>query len=73
MSRSCDQCQAAVINGVFCHEAGCPNHGKTWDPLREQWVLYVPCPECGFGIEVGEQCDCMQPLDLDAWEVADAE
>lgn len=21
----CDQCVAAMINGVFCHEHGCPN------------------------------------------------
>lgn len=25
----CDQCQAAMINGVFCHETGCPN--QTWE------------------------------------------
>ena len=22
---SCDQCQALMINGVYCHETGCPN------------------------------------------------
>jgi hypothetical protein len=26
----CDQCEALVINGVACHEAGCPNHRKPW-------------------------------------------
>lgn len=25
---SCDQCVAAMINGVFCHETGCPNKTK---------------------------------------------
>lgn len=25
---SCDQCVALVINGVFCHEHGCPNSRK---------------------------------------------
>jgi hypothetical protein len=24
----CDQCEALMINGVFCHEQGCPNHGR---------------------------------------------
>ena len=26
--RKCDQCVAAMINGVFCHETGCPNAKK---------------------------------------------
>lgn len=34
----CSQCQAAMINGVYCHEAGCP----------EAWRDYhVDCSECG--------------------------
>jgi hypothetical protein len=24
----CDQCAAVMINGVFCHEQGCPNSWK---------------------------------------------
>ena len=24
----CDQCAASMINGVFCHETGCPNARK---------------------------------------------
>jgi len=56
--KSCDQCQAAIINGVFCHETGCVNSRKTWDGLREQWILYVPCFECGSDVEVGTSCDC---------------
>jgi|SRR5579864_940975 len=27
-ARGCDQCNAAMINGVFCHETGCPNKRK---------------------------------------------
>ena len=23
---ACSQCEAMVINGVGCHERGCPNH-----------------------------------------------
>ena len=34
----CDQCQALMINGVYCHEAGCPDAWK--DSVRE-------CLECG--------------------------
>ena len=25
---SCDQCEALMINGVYCHEQGCPNTNK---------------------------------------------
>lgn len=24
----CDQCEALMINGVYCHEHGCPNKWK---------------------------------------------
>lgn len=54
----CNQCSASVINGVFCHEAGCPNKHKTWVPDREEWVLFVPCGECGEDVEEGEICAC---------------
>lgn len=23
--KKCDQCDSTTINGVFCHETGCPN------------------------------------------------
>jgi len=32
----CDQCDSATINGVFCHEQGCPNI-----------VITRPCYACG--------------------------
>lgn len=30
------------INGMACHEAGCPNSGKTWIPERGEWVRVQP-------------------------------
>lgn len=27
----CSQCEALVINGVPCHELGCPHHAKRRD------------------------------------------
>src|SRR5512139_471427 len=27
--KTCDQCSPSVVNGVFCHEEGCPNDKKT--------------------------------------------
>lgn len=38
--RPCDRCQIAYINGVRCHETGCPDAWK--DEVRE-------CRECGTG------------------------
>lgn len=29
----CDQCDSATINGVFCHEFGCPNRAQE---IREE-------------------------------------
>jgi len=36
--KPCDQCQAVSINGVYCHEIGCPNAWR--DTPRE-------CKWCG--------------------------
>lgn len=56
----CDQCEAARINGVFCHETGCPNARKTWLPDRQEWVLFVNCWFCGGEVEAGEVCSCFE-------------
>lgn len=34
-ARGCDQCNASMINGVFCHETGCPNQHKEWEQEQE--------------------------------------
>lgn len=59
----CDQCEAARINGVFCHEIGCPNSRKTWIPEREQWIRFVECFNCGYEVEAGTTCDCQEPME----------
>lgn len=33
---SCNQCKALMIQGVFCHETGCPNKGKT--KVDGEWI-----------------------------------
>lgn len=60
----CDQCEALMIDGHFCHETGCPNARKTWVEDRNAWVLYLPCFICGCDVEEGEACDC-QDVDPD--------
>lgn len=41
----CDQCAAARINGVFCHEHGCPNQNKLWDIIDQTWKNEEPDEE----------------------------
>ena len=31
MKIKCDQCNLASIQGVICHEHGCPNTDRIWD------------------------------------------
>ena len=38
LTMGCDQCNAAMINGVFCHETGCPNRNKEWSEDENAWV-----------------------------------
>ncbi len=54
----CDQCEAAMINGIFCHETGCPNQKKTWLADRAEWVRFLACFECGCDVEEGTYCGC---------------
>lgn len=41
----CDQCEMLSINGVACHETGCPNSRKVW--RNGEWVAVRECRECG--------------------------
>jgi hypothetical protein len=34
----CGQCQMLSINGMACHETGCPNSNKTWSVEENDWV-----------------------------------
>jgi hypothetical protein len=52
----CNQCEALMINGVYCHETGCPNSGARY--IDGEWVKYYTCRECGDDVPVGESCSC---------------
>ena len=47
MKVNCDQCEALMINRVFCHETGCPNTFKEWNPEEEAWIF--PLPDDDYG------------------------
>ncbi len=52
----CDQCHCMLIQGVLCHEIGCP---ESWrDTVRD-------CHECGFEFipEESDQYHCQSCID----------
>jgi hypothetical protein len=46
----CSQCEAAVINGVPCHERGCPNAAKAKRLAAEEEYAEA----CGYNENEGE-------------------
>ena len=58
----CDSCDSTTINGIYCHEAGCPNSKKVY--LEGEWVKVIECSECGSLIYGNsETCDCFDDDD----------
>ncbi len=49
---ACDQCEAVSINGIACHETGCPNSWR--HPVTMAGYL-KPCFECGFDFTPEQQ------------------
>jgi hypothetical protein len=37
-----------MINGIYCHETGCPNANSRYDFESAEWVKQVKCWECGY-------------------------
>lgn len=52
----CDQCEALMINGIFCHEHGCPNTKKRYNKEEDIWDTMVTCRICGYDKPEGETC-----------------
>lgn len=55
---SCDQCQMLSINGVACHETGCPNAGARYDAAAGQWIKQAVCSTCGYTVDRDFLADC---------------
>ena len=60
---TCDRCAALMINGVFCHELGCPRRNSLYTGGR--WVKFVKCFNCGCDVEENTCCDCQEDYSLD--------
>lgn len=52
----CDQCQALMIQGMFCHETGCPNTHSRLDSESGSWIKQRKCGECGCVVDADDLC-----------------
>jgi hypothetical protein len=39
--KRCDQCADCMINGVYCHETGCPNTGKAPVSIKRRYYVGI--------------------------------
>ena len=67
----CDQCEAMMINGVFCHETGCPNTKSRYDVESDNWIRQRKCFDCGCQVDYDDPC-CQReeetPEELYDWQ-----
>jgi hypothetical protein len=52
----CNQCEALMINGVFCHETGCPNSKARYDNESGEWIKQRKRFECGCAVDADNLC-----------------
>lgn len=64
---NCDQCQALRINGVYCHETGCPNEDSRYDRESDSWIRQRTCSICGY------ECDADQACCVTEWDEFESE
>jgi hypothetical protein len=70
---TCDQCAFASINGVGCHETGCPNSGARFDVESGDWIKQRKCFECGYMVDKDEPCCVDIDEDVDNAQQIDIE
>lgn len=58
----CGQCEIARINGVLCHETGCPNTNARYDANSGEWVKQRKCFDCGCTVDADDPC-CSAPME----------
>ena len=60
---SCNQCQMLGINGVPCHETGCPNMRARWDAESGEWIKQRKCFVCDCTVDADEPCCSEEEVD----------
>ena len=53
---NCDQCEAVMVNGHFCHETGCPNSKSRYNHESQEWIKQRKCFECGCTVDSDDPC-----------------
>lgn len=50
----CDSCEMLSINGLPCHEMGCPNRTAKW--RDGEWIKQRTCFTCGYEVDANDPC-----------------
>lgn len=65
----CNQCEMVSINGLPCHETGCPNMKARWDAEDEEWIKQAKCFDCGCMVDCDHwgrfECNCFDQPEED--------
>lgn len=65
LTMQCDQCEALMINGTFCHETGCPNTHSRYDADEDCWIAQRKCFTCGCLVDADDPCCLVEEQDLE--------
>ena len=68
--KRCNQCEALMIQGMFCHETGCPNTHSRYDSETGEWIKTRECFDCGFRCDADDPC-CSATIEDDTAECGD--
>jgi hypothetical protein len=44
------------INGIACHETGCPNTNARFDRESDEWIPQRKCFTCGYVVDRDDPC-----------------
>ena len=44
------------IQGLICHEIGCPYMGARYDKESKIWIKQRKCFDCGYTVDINDPC-----------------
>jgi hypothetical protein len=57
----CNSCELMRIQGIVCHETGCPNTNARYDSVSGEWVKQRRCWDCGCSVDADDLCCSAEP------------
>ena len=69
---NCDHCEMLSINGIACHERGCPMICARWDAESESWIKQRVCVICGYSRDADDPCCDHEEYQTESDEYAEA-